>query len=80
MHLSRCVLVFAPLIHATVELPPQSDELSNNTILPSFSSSVLAADISAQPPPTRSLIVSFDCSSIIETGTPISRTKVAPDL
>ena len=30
-----------------VELPPQSDELSNNTTLPSFSNSVLAADISA---------------------------------
>ena len=39
--------MFAPLIHATVELPPQSDELSNNTTLPSFSDSVLAVDISA---------------------------------
>ena len=51
----RCVLVFAPTTPpvATVELSPQNDELSNNTTLPSFSTSVLVADLSAQPPPIR---------------------------
>ena len=40
--LSRCVLVFAPLIPlvALVELPPQSDDLSNDTTLPPFSNTV----------------------------------------
>ena len=65
----HCVLMFAPKILpvATVELPPQNDELSNNTTLPSFSNSVLAADISAQPPPTRmawSLFRPLNTSSI----------------
>ena len=58
--------VFAPTILpvATVELPPQNDELSNNTTLPSFSNSVLAADISAQPPPTKMAWSLFDPSTL----------------
>ena len=35
------------------EVPPQNDELSNKTILLSFSNSMLGADISTPPPPTR---------------------------
>ena len=52
IHLSRCVLMFTPLIPpvATVESPPQNDDLSNNTTLPSFPNTVLAVDIPAQPP------------------------------
>ena len=38
IHLSRCVLVFTPLIPpvATVESTPHDDDLSNNTTLSSF--------------------------------------------
>ena len=44
---SNDLLRAAHLLFATDELPSQSDELSNNTTLPSFSDSVLAVDISA---------------------------------
>ncbi len=45
--------MFAPLIPdvALVEFPPQNADLSNNTILPPFSITVLAAAIPDSPPP-----------------------------
>ena len=49
--LSHCVLVLAPLIPlvALVEIPPQNDDLSNNTTLSPFSNTVLTAGIPAKP-------------------------------
>merc|ERR1740115_238251 len=48
------VRVAAPLMPlvALVELPPQNDDLSINTVLPPFSTTVLQADTPASPPPT----------------------------
>ena len=48
IHLSCCVLAFASLIPqvATVQFPPQNNDLSNNTTLPLFPNTVLAADVS----------------------------------
>ena len=46
---SNDLLRAALLLFATVELPSQSDELSNNTTLPSFSNSVLAVGHALQP-------------------------------
>mmetsp|Transcript_40497 Transcript_40497/g.95215 ORF Transcript_40497/g.95215 Transcript_40497/m.95215 type:complete len:83 (-) Transcript_40497:66-314(-) len=40
-----------PLV-AFVELPPQKDDLSRSTTRPPNSSTVLAADMPARPPPT----------------------------
>ena len=50
VHLWRCVLVFTPFVSSVatvVNVPPQNDELPNDTTLPSSSNSVLAVDISA---------------------------------
>ena len=54
MLLLFCVLVPAPLMPlvALVLFPPQKELLSNKRIRPPFSTTVLAADIPAKPPPT----------------------------
>ena len=70
IHLSRCVFMFTPLIQpvATVDSPPQNDDLSNNTTLPSFPNTVLAVDIPAQPPPTTMAWSLFGSSNIPSTS------------
>ena len=61
IHLSRCVLVFAPLIHATIELPPQSGELFNNTTLSSLESYVTMLTLRTSP---RILHLPVVCASL----------------
>ena len=63
--------MFTPLIRpvATVESPPQNDNLSNNTTLPSFPyMMVLVVDIPAQPPPTTMAWSLFDSSNTPSTS------------